>query len=65
MGAGLSAAGVCGQSFKNFCNFLKNIPIVMPFRLHLEPFERTKLLRFETQLKKLNCLFFSLLTIHG
>ena len=46
-----------------FCNFLEKTAILMPFGLHftqfLEPFERIKFLRFESQLKK----FFSLLQV--
>ena len=62
MGATRSAAGGYGGEAPSlwpiFCGFLEKKDILMPFwitfRMCLEPFDRTRFLTFESQLKKLN-----------
>ena len=58
--------GCEGEAPGRFASFLKKnsyfSAIWITFRTCLEPFETTKFLRFESQLKKLNCSVFSLLT---
>ena len=45
-----------GEAPRRWAIFLEKIAILMSFGSHfLEPLEATKFLRFESQLKKLNC----------
>ena len=58
--------GQASSRWKSFCNFLKKKAILMPLD-HIsnssEPFESTRFLTFEGQLKKSNCLILLLLAI--